>query len=63
MLSTVITNEVKVKPLGVNNIPYSGIYITAIGNRPLEEAEEILKSDEFYEYVTKIGIHASRKLS
>lgn len=63
LLSTVITNKVRVKLLGVNNIPYSGIYITAIGDEPLEKAEEILKSDEFYEYVKRVGIHASRELT
>ncbi len=60
LLSTVITNEVKTKILPRNNIPYSGICIIAIGEKSLQEAQEILKSKDFLEYVNKIGIHASR---
>ncbi len=62
LLSTVITNEVKTKILPPNNIPYSGIYIISTGERGLQEAQEILKSKDFLEYVNKIGIHASRKI-
>lgn len=60
LLSTVITNEVKTKMLTEDNVPYSGIYIIATGERSLEEAQEILESEEFLEYVNKVGIHASR---
>lgn len=60
LLSTVITNEVKTKMLPANNTPYSGIYIIATGERSLQEAQEILKSKDFLEYVNEIGIHASR---
>ena len=60
LLSTVITNEVKTKILPDDNIPYSGIYIIATGEKSLQEAQEILKSKDFIEYVNKIGIYASR---
>lgn len=59
LLSTVITNNVNVKLLDENTIPYSGIYIVSTSKRSLEEAKEILESNEFFEYVKKIGIHAS----
>ena len=58
LLSTVITKEVKVYDLSSDTIPYSGIYITSDeGN--LNRAKEILKSDEFLQYVKDIGINAS----
>lgn len=59
LLSTVITNEVKTRILPEDNIPYSGIFIIATGERTLEEAQEILKSESFKKYISKIGIHAS----
>ncbi len=61
LLSTVITNEVKTKILSKNNIPYSGIYIIPIKDKTLEEADKILKSDEFFEYIKEKGINASGK--
>lgn len=60
LLSTVITKEVKTKILPEDNIPYSGICIVTKGEKSLKEAQEILESDNFKEYVNKIGIHASR---
>ena len=59
LLSTVITNQVKTKILSEKNIPYSGIYIISKGERTLEEAQRILQSDGFKDYISKIGIHAS----
>ena len=58
LLSTVITKEVKVYDVSNETIPYSGIYITS-KEENLERAKEILKSDEFLEYVKGIGINAS----
>lgn len=59
LLSTVITDEVKTKILPKNNIPYSGIYIIQKKDRTLEEAEKILKSKEFFDYIEGKGINAS----
>lgn len=59
LLSTVITNKVKVELLSEDNIPYSGIYITQKGNKSLKEAEKILKSNKFLEYIQAKGINAS----
>lgn len=59
LISTVITKEVHVYPIEKGAIPYSGIYIQAKGNQDLEQARQILESQEFFEYIEKIGIHAS----
>lgn len=61
LLSTVITNEVKTKILPKNNVPYSGIYIIPIKDKTLEEADKILKSKEFFNYIEGKGINASGK--
>ena len=61
LISTVITNEVKTKILPKNNIPYSGIYIIPIKNKTLKEADKILKSKEFFDYIEGKGINASGK--
>lgn len=61
LLSTVITNEVKTKILPKNNIPYSGIYIIPVKDKTLEEADKILKSKEFFNYIEGKGINASGK--
>ena len=59
LLSTVITNEVKTKILPKNNVPYSGIYIIPIKDKTLEEADKILKSKDFFNYIEGKGINAS----
>ncbi len=61
LLSTVITDEVKTRILPKNNIPYSGIYIIPIKNKTLEEADKILKSKDFFNYIEGKGINASGK--
>lgn len=61
LLSTVITNKVKTKILPKNNVPYSGIYIIPIKDKTLEEADKILKSKEFFNYIEGKGINASGK--
>ncbi len=61
LLSTVITNEVKTKILPKNNVPYSGIYIIPIKDKTLEEADKILKSKDFFNYIEGRGINASGK--
>lgn len=61
LLSTVITNEVKTKILPKNNVPYSGIYIIPIKDKTLEEADKILKSKDFFNYIEGKGINTSGK--
>lgn len=62
MISIIITNGVKVYELGVDEIPYSGIYITKKdSNNTLEEAKSILESNDFNEYINSIGIDSSTK--
>lgn len=59
LLSTIITNKVVTRILPKENIPYSGIYIIRKNDLTLKDAEKILKSKEFYEYISKKGIIAS----
>ena len=58
LMSTVITNKVKVYILDKFDIPYSGIYIVSNKDNLLL-AKKILESDAFYQYVCNIGINAS----
>lgn len=60
LLSTVITNKVELYTLDSKTIPYSGIYITKKNSQyTLETAIEILQSQQFLEYVKRIGISVS----
>jgi len=60
LISTIITNEVKVYLLENEEIPYSGIYITVKDERyMLEDALRILRGKEFLQYVMDIGISVS----
>lgn len=59
LLSTLITEEVKIHHITKNQVPYSGICIYRKGDLSLEIAEKILKSDEFLNYVYDIGINAN----
>ncbi|NOW93122.1 tRNA1(Val) A37 N6-methylase TrmN6 [Clostridium beijerinckii] len=59
LTSTVVTNKVKIYKLTKNDIPYSGIYITAKKDIPLDYAKIILESSDFLDYVKRIGINAS----
>ena len=61
LISTVITNKVKTKILPKDNIPYSGIYIIPKKDVSLKEAEKILQSNSFFEYIEGKGINASGK--
>lgn len=64
LLSTVITGRVRVYLLDSDEVPYSGLFITAI-DRPdalsLSEAMAILTSAEFLEYLMPRGINARGK--
>ncbi|HCL03786.1 MAG TPA: SAM-dependent methyltransferase [Lachnoclostridium phytofermentans] len=60
LVSTVITEEVNVYSLNRECIPYAGMYIaTKTEEMSLEDAVNILKSDEFMGYVKAVGIHIS----
>ena len=62
LISTIITNAVEVYEVDANTIPFSGIYITV--KNPvysLNDAVEILKSEQFLRYVKNIGINISGK--
>ncbi|ACA57075.1 SAM-dependent methyltransferase [Clostridium botulinum] len=57
LISTVITNNIKVYHLEKDCIPYAGIYITAKGRLPISEAKKILESKDFFDYAKEISIN------
>ena len=62
ILSTVVTGSIKVFKIGVDVIPYSGIFITKNKDNnkySLEFAINILRSKSFIDYVKKIGTNTS----
>lgn len=59
LLSTLITDNVKVYLLDKETIPYSGIIITQNSNLTLSNAKRILESNDFFEYVNNIGIKSN----
>lgn len=59
MLSTVVTNSVKVYDVSPKTIPYSGIYIISENGNDLTLARKILESEQFLRYVKDIGTPAS----
>lgn len=59
LMSTVITNIVRVSRIPKDSIPYSGIVITSKGGYKLKKAEKILRSSEFINYVMSIGVSVS----
>ncbi|MDO4981974.1 MAG: N-6 DNA methylase [Eubacteriales bacterium] len=62
LMSTVITNAVELYRLSKDDVPYSGIYITTKNNNSsLDEAEKILHSPEFFQYIMNLGISISGK--
>lgn len=62
LLSTIVTNEVRVYYVNETTIPYSGIYIIQNGYRyNLSDAKKILTSEEFFHYAQKIGINVNGK--
>lgn len=64
LISTVVTNDVDVYELEQECIPYAGMYIVEQEDNneyTLAKAIEILRSDEFKEYVFKVGIPISGK--
>ena len=64
LVSTVVTNDVEVYELEQTCIPYAGMYIVERENSnlyTLDDAIQILKSDDFKRYVLKVGIPISGK--
>ena len=59
LMSFIVTNKVNVYEIDENTIPYSGIYIIPKSNLDLSIAKDILESEEFFDYIKKIGIHVS----
>ncbi|MBM6831854.1 N-6 DNA methylase [Faecalicoccus acidiformans] len=62
LISTVATNDIDVYELDQECIPYAGMYIVEKGDTnkyTLKDAIKILRSDEFKEYVFKVGIPIS----
>jgi len=58
LVSSVITKKVNCYLLKKSDIPFSGIYIVQTGDYPLSLAFKILTSQEFIDYVKKIGVNA-----
>ena len=59
LVSTIITTQTLVYRLTREHIPYAGMFIGIKNNQneyDLDYAKEILESDKFLEYVSKIGI-------
>lgn len=59
LLSTLITDRVRYYKLNKEDVPFSGMYIIPKGDNTLEDAERILSSADFMEYVKEIGISVS----
>ena len=59
LMSTLVTQQVRVHTLSEEQIPYAGICIFQKGTVPLENAIEILQRQEFLDYLYNIGINAS----
>lgn len=59
ILSTLVTNEVKVYIGGKDSIVYSGIFIVPKKEISIEVAKNILESEEFFRYVQLVGVHTS----
>ena len=59
LLSTLITDHMRVYEIDKDIIPYSGIYITQKRSMSLENAKEILIAKNFYEYAKTVGIQAN----
>ena len=55
-MSTIITRKVKLYKLTVEEIPYSGLYITPKGDMPLDTAITVLQSKHFYNYLLSKGV-------
>lgn len=59
ILSTLITDKVRYYRLDADTVPFSGMYIVPRAGHSLSEAENILSSRKFLEYIKEIGISVS----
>ncbi len=59
LLSTLITDKVRYYRLDRETVPFSGMYIVPREGQSLDEAERILRSRKFLEYIKEIGISVS----
>jgi len=57
LLSTVVTNRVKVFELDNEEIPFSGIYIVPKKDLSISHGVQVLESADFLDYVESIGIN------
>ena len=57
IVSTIITDAIKIYNVPEGSIPYSGLYIICKSNLSLDFAKQILESKDFMDYVMNIGIH------
>lgn len=59
--SVVITNSIQTVMAEAYDVPYAGIYIQQIGDMPLKSADRILKSKEFWDYISIHSINSVGK--
>ncbi|MBO1138239.1 Eco57I restriction-modification methylase domain-containing protein [Enterococcus faecalis] len=59
LISSVFSKQIKIYNLDVEEIPYSGFYITQKSEYGLQKCAEILKSRNFSEYIYSIGTNAN----
>ena len=57
ILSTIITDAIKIYKVPATAIPYSGLYIICKSNLSLDFAKQVLESKDFIDYAMNIGIH------
>ena len=61
ILSTLVTDKVKVYELDDVTVPYAGVYVTAKPGNNLSDAKRILESEDFRSYANKVGVHVNGK--
>lgn len=61
LMSSIITDKIKLHKLSKNTVPYSGFFITQKGELSLEKAIDILETDTFNKYIFERAINANGK--
>ena len=59
LVSSIVTNNIIVYKLGIDEIPYSGIFISSKNGKSIDTAISILESKDFSEYLLSKGIRVS----
>ncbi len=59
LISSVISDCTEPYMLGVDEVPYSGLYIVPISNMSLDSLVSVLKSTKFKEYIKSTGVCVS----